>query len=244
MARLSSLLVLLFIFNLLTSAAWDGSIGRKAPEREVLISPTGINSSPQDVKSAVLQGITSYLNQFEGTCFRKAISIGDPAKFTAAIGKSMNRIIVGAEGQKMIKEKSPNAQSFHYTYKLIGMTADMVFPFDPGTIDPGEDGYKNRQTMMHEMTHHIEWLNGVKESSKDAWGNKNPRSELNTDYQDGVVDILKNLVALEDLLKSKKSTMGILISRWQGIESRLRELETGSAAGKHLPKAAEEALRW
>jgi hypothetical protein len=239
---ISYLLVFLLGFNQAATVAAAGNFESRRPERSaVSFSRQGensfleISSLPADVKDSVLQGITDYLNIYKGTCFGDKFSIGDPDKFKAAIGKNINRFVVGADGAKMIKEKSPSAKSFHFTYKLIGMTADLVFPFDPATIPAGDGGYFNRQTMMHEMTHHIEWLNGVKESSKDVFGNENPRSERNTNYQDNAVNTLRQLAQTEENLKNGSSTIADELTRWRIVETTLRELEAGSSAGANPP---------
>lgn len=196
----------------------------------------------QDVKDAIIREITDYVNQYQDNCFGKAVKLGDPAKFKAAIDKSMNRFYVGAEGQKRIKELSPNAEAFHHTYRLIGLTADLVFPFDPRSIPAGVSGYKNRQTMMHEMTHHIEWLNGVKESSKTVLKYENPRSERNTNYQDNVVNNLKQLVQIEKNLADNKSTIAEELTRYRLVETNLHDLERGSSAGGTPPDMNLETM--
>lgn len=198
------------------------------------------------IKPAIIREVATYLNQFDGTCFGKVISLGEISKFSSALEKNVNHYYVGEEGKKRIKELSPNAESFHHTYKLIGMTADFAFPFDPANLEPFESsaeqkGYKNRQTMMHEVTHHIEWLNGVKESSKTVLRYENPRSERNTNYQDFVVNALANWAKSEALLKKDRDPLQYLTT-WKTLEKSLNELEKGSAAKGNLPDANLEEM--
>jgi hypothetical protein len=91
-------------------------------------------------------------------------------------------------------KNSPKAASSHYA---SGGSADIIFPFDPR--DPAIT-MKQRQRMMHEMTHHIDWLKGAKDPSKEKkWVpspgrtarlivTPNPHSERNADYQDRVIN--------------------------------------------------------
>lgn len=200
-----------------------------------------------DIKSSVVEGINTYLNQFNGTCFAKAISLGDSAKFSAALNKNINRYYVGKAGEERIKEMSPDAKSFHHTYKLIGMTADLVFPFDPQNLplfqsSTNNEGYLNRQTMMHEATHHIEWLNGVKESSKTILGYKNPRSERNTDYQDFVINALVDWRETEAKIIDKREDLPNALNKWKIFEETLAKLEKGSAAAANPPDANLQVL--
>ncbi|MBX7170547.1 MAG: FecR domain-containing protein [Pyrinomonadaceae bacterium] len=198
------------------------------------------------IKPAIVKEVATYLNQFDGTCFGKVISIGEISKFSSALEKNVNHYYVGEEGKKRLKELSPNAESFHHTYKLIGMTADFAFPFDPANLEPFESsaekkGYKNRQTMMHEVTHHIEWLNGVKESSKTVLGYENPRSERNTNYQDFVINALAKWAKSEELLKKDHNPLQYL-TPWKTLEKSLDELEKGSAAKGNLHDANLEEM--
>jgi hypothetical protein len=217
-------------------------------------------ASPQasdPVKEAIIKEITAYFDQFKGACFAdKTFSIGDPDKFKTKISEKLDEIIVGQKGAAEIAKMAPNALAYHNAGKVGWVfTKDwvqLVFPFDPQAIAPGEAGYANRQTMAHELTHHIEWTIGRKELSKivDPKTKKkidNPRSERNTNYQDLVVDQLWNLMILEDpkktnpLRKSKtpkessSPIMGESIRDWQAVETELDKLKKGSGAGKHPP---------
>jgi len=192
-------------------------------------SPAIAQGQPKDpLKAAIAREITAYLSQFKTNCFADPISIGDPNRFIAAMDKSINRIIVGAEGKKRIAEMAPSSQSFHHTWNYIGQTADIVFPFDPMNIPPGAAGFKNRQTLVHEFTHHVEWLNNVKQSSD---GGKNPASERNTNYQDGVVNALRQISSIEAAVGGNTS-MGKMIMTWQSAENAICTLESGKPNGK------------
>jgi tetratricopeptide (TPR) repeat protein len=90
-----------------------------------------------------------------------------------------------------------------------------------------------RQTMMHEMTHHIEWLKGIKESSRSLLGAENPRSERNTNYQDYVINALARWKTVEDEIKDKNKKRSLMegLSAWKDLIDALNDLEAGSAAG-------------
>jgi hypothetical protein len=220
-------------------------------------------ASPQvndSVKEAIIKEITAYLDQFKGACFAyDTFSIGDPGVFKAKISERLNEIIVGQQGAAEIAIKAPKSLGYHNAgQKGIVWKDDwvqLVFAFDPQTIAQGEAGYANRQTMMHELTHHIEWLKGRKQLSKieDPKTKKkidNPISERNTNYQDQVVNLLWELIVMGDPQKSnpsrKKQTrpsiMGEYISDWQAIETELGKLQKGSSAGNHPPDKDLKAL--
>ncbi len=179
------------------------------------------------IKTAITREITAYLEQFEDTHFGSVISIGDPAIFADKINQNVNLIYIGKNGACLIRKNSPNAESYHHTWKVIGQTANIVFPFVPDSAMSN----KQRQTLMHEMTHHIEWLLGVKESSKTVLGYENPRSERNTNYQDFVVNALVDWKKTENLIRDKKEDLPNAIQAWKTLEEKLTELEKGSAAG-------------
>ena len=168
--------------------------------------------SGDPVKEAIIKELYAYFDQFKGACFAAGtFSLGDPEIFKAKIGEKLNEIIVGQKGAAEIAKMAPKSLGYHNSgeYGLFwkAVWVQLVFSFDPQTIPPGEAGYTNRQTMAHELTHHIEWLEGRKELSKivDPKTKKkidNPRSERNTNYQDRVVNQLWDLMVLEDPKKS------------------------------------------
>lgn len=236
---ISLLLIFLLAFNSQVFLAISGS--QKSPRRANVFSPRVEtvddslieNDLPlpqqQDVKAAVIREVTTYLNQFKGTCFGREISIGDPAKYQAAINKSIYEIIVGDKGVELVN-KRPDSQAYHDDTGWSGLLmANIVFPFDPNKLEE-KKAYENRRTMAHELTHHMEYLKGVKIKGK-------PRSERNTDYQDGVVRVLKNLVQTEALLKDGRTTIGEELTRWGNVETQLRKLEAEGAGG--IPPDAE-----
>ena len=206
-------------------------------------------ASPQGadpIKEAIIKEVAAYLEQFKGACFAdETFSIGDPEVFKAKISEKLNEIIVGEQGVAEIAKNAPKSLAYHNagTKGLVWKSdwVQLAFAFDPQTIAPGKAGYTNRQTMMHELTHHIEWLNGKKHLSKiaDPKTNKkidNPISERNTNYQDQVVDQLGKLVVLGDPKRgSGPSIMGESIRDWQAFETELSKLKKGSSAGKHPP---------
>lgn len=213
------------------------------------------------LKKAMAKEITDYINQFQNTKFGKVIKLGDPAKYQDAINKNINKIYFGPEGAKRMKELAdkgylhrtwlwltdgkelpPKGQATHHTWKGIGLTADLVFEFDPRTLPDGPSGKKHRQTMMHEISHHLEWLKGIKESSSTWLGYDNPISERNTNYQDAVIDKLWNLMRIEQLLEEKRSNIAEVLAQWRDIEMSLHDLETGGAAGQHPPDMGLESL--
>jgi hypothetical protein len=216
-------------------------------------SPMASPQGNDPVKEAITKEITAYLDQFKGACFADApFSIGDPKVFEAKISEKMNEIIVGQKGAAEIALKAPKSLGYHNSAEKGIIWKDywvqLVFAFDPQAIPQGGAGYANRQTMMHEMTHHIEWLIGRKQLSKieDPKTKKkvdNPMSERNTNYQDQVVNLLWELIVLGDPQKSnpsrKKQTrpsiMGEYISVWQAVETELGKLQKGSSAGNHPP---------
>ena len=224
-------------------------------------------ASPQGndpVKEAIIKEITAYLEQFKGACFADdSFSIGDPEVFKAKISEKLDEIIVGEQGASEIAKNAPKSLAYHNAAQkgIVWKTdyVQLVFAFDPQTIAQGEAGYTNRQTMMHELTHHIEWLKGRKHLSKivDPKTNKkidNPISERNTNYQDRVVNQLWNLIILGDPTKvnpsrksktsreSGPSIMGESIRDWQAFETEMALLKKGSSAGKHLPDKDLQAL--
>ncbi len=228
---------------------------------------TQAQASPQagdPVKEAIIKEITAYLDQFKGACFAdETFSIGKPEIFAAKIGEKLNEIIVGQQGAAEIAKMAPKSLGYHnageYGLFLKAAWVQLVFSFDPQTITPGEAGYTNRQTMAHELTHHIEWLIGRKELSKivDPKTKKkidNPRSERNTNYQDRVINQLWDLMVLEDPKKSnpmrksktpkesRSPIMGESIRDWQAIETELGKLKKGSSAGNHPPDDDLKAL--
>ncbi len=179
------------------------------------------------IKAAITNQITTYLKQFDGTIFGSVVSIGDPAIFAAKIKEKMNLIYIGANGRCLLGKYSPKAQSYHYSWKVIGRSADMVFPFVPTSSTTNTQ----QQTLMHEMTHHIEWLNGVKQGSTEWIVFENPASERNTNYQDFVVNALIQWKKTEDLIKDKRESLPSAIHSWKILEETLTDLEKGTAAG-------------
>ncbi len=219
-ARVSSENVLSNTFLGNAHLKWEisGEFGRRLPIVHLL---------PKDVNASVIREVTTYLGQFEGKCFAENTSIGDPRKFEAAINRNIYRIIVGTEAIALVN-KRPDSQAYHDSTGFSGqLLANIVFPFDPDSLKI-EDAFKKRQTMVHELTHHIEWLNGVKADEK-------PMSERNTDYQERVVDALKDLAQIEEDLKSNESTVENLLADYRAFETRMRELEAGGAADGNLP---------
>lgn len=213
------------------------------------------------LKKAMSKEIADYIDQFQNTQFGKVVKIGDPAKYQDAINKNINKIYFGPEGAKRMKELAdkgylhrtwlwlsggkelpPKGQATHHTWKGIGLTADLVFEFDPRSLPEGPNGKKHRQTMMHEISHHLEWLKGIKESSSTLLGYDNPISERNTNYQDAVIDKLWHLMQMEQLLKEGRLNIAEALTRWRDIEMSLHALETGSAAGQHPPDMGLESL--
>lgn len=208
----------------------EGSAMEKVGEKPELKEPLPPASEPQsDIKSAMLKEINAYINQFDGTCFGKYISVGDPELFRAGANNGL-RLIVGEEGAKLIKARK-ESRAYHYTWDYMRWitAADIVFPFDPRNLskDPNKR-FEQRQTMFHEMTHHLEWLSGVKIKEK-------PRSDRNCDYQDQVVNRLHKWADTEKLILSKKATPESQFIMWQDLWRTLRELEAGDAAGGILP---------
>jgi hypothetical protein len=214
------------------------------PMREIELAKEKLAAEQETeaVKQAILKEITDYLNQFQGTKFGKAIKLGDPEKFKAAIDKNINRVYVGQAGKDRIKALSPDALAFHHTWRGIGLTADLVFPFDPRSLPDGKESAEHRKTMMHEMSHHLEWLKGRKEGKEDIWGNKNPLAERNTNYQDAVIDALKDLAKIESELESGKLSVIEALGRWASFEQRMHELEIGASADGTPPDMALESI--
>jgi len=204
-------------------------------------------AEPPSLRQEIIKQITLYLNQFQNACFSKApgFSVGDPNKYLKAINNNLNYIYIGVQGEARILKLSPESKpnAIHHTYSdehflskvYRFQVADLIFPFDPRNIPAGEAGYKNRQTLMHEMTHHIEWIAGVKGSEKQF-------SERNTNYQDFVVNKLIELVKIENELNNKKKTVGKALLDWQAFEKNLREAEGGSCAGGNPPDADLDTL--
>jgi len=201
--------------------------------------PQTLGQSDDSIMAAVIRGIGTYLEQLNGACFSKDISLGTLDLFQAAINDRVETIIVGQVGQDWLAANSPGAKSSHYTWRAGGTTADLIFPFDPRS--PGLT-MKNRQSMMHEMTHHIEFLNRVKEASTSLLGTRNPHSERNTQYQDEVVDALGKWKEIEDSIKSKEKTLMQGLSMWKDLENVLSEREAGSAAGGNRPDGNLESM--
>lgn len=193
---------------------------------------SGTKNTLADVKTSVIREITAYLNQFKGTCFGDHVSIGDPEKYKVAINRNIYRIIVGQEGIDLVNQR-PDSQAYHDDTGFSGLLmANIVFPFDPDKLE-AKKIYENRRTMAHELTHHMEYIKGVKIGGK-------PRSERNTDYQDKVVGTLKTLVQTESLLKDGRSNIAEELSRWGQVETDLRKLETEGFEGIPPDKTLED----
>ncbi|MBP6001804.1 MAG: tetratricopeptide repeat protein [Pyrinomonadaceae bacterium] len=189
------------------------------------------------IKAAVIAGIRSYLSTIEGTCFSSEFSIGDISKFEAAVNSKINRIIVGTEGAAWLKANSPGANSSHYAWRGIGMTADIIFRFDPRSPSLS---FTQKQTMMHEVTHHIEWLNGVKQPSKyvtpiTGTVTKNPASERNTNYQDRAINAIAAWAKVDRGIKEKKISLGQGLAVWKDLETELLAAEKGDADTGNKP---------
>ncbi len=190
-----------------------------------------VGSSRADVKSAVLAGIKSYLDQMNGTCFESGgFSIGNYDKFVAALNKSLKGIVVGKDGAAWLAKNSSGANSSHASPWLMG-GASIYFRFDPQK----PISMASRQTMMHEVTHHIEWLNSVKQASKvkdPKTGEmvNNPASERNTEYQDRVTDALVRWFAHDIALSKQEVPLGTAISAWKDVEKALKKGENGEFA--------------
>lgn len=193
--------------------------------------------SDSSVQAAMLAEIEAYLNQFKGkkSCFGDYISLGDIGLFSTAVYSRL-RLIVGEKGAALVNKRK-DSKAYHDSEIRIGDVASssppyiarLVFPFDPRNLSgkPLEHS-KQQQTMMHEMTHHMEWLAGVKPNNK-------PRSERNTNYQDQVIDLLGKWVLVEKNIMEGKTDAECQFVPWQNLWRRLRQLEAGDAAGGFAP---------
>jgi hypothetical protein len=183
-----------------------------------------------------MRGVDQYLHRFDQTTFGKAISLGDPMLFDAASRKNLTQVIDGATG-KALCDARPKGGANGYHSSSLG-SAEIAFPFETATPDT-KTSWKNRQTMTHEMTHHIEWLNGSKRWY--TWTG----SERNTLYQDRVTDLLGNWSVAEARLTDPNSqdTAADMLFRWQQFEDGLRALEQGSSeTGGYPPDANLDQL--
>ncbi|MBK9215393.1 MAG: hypothetical protein IPM59_07295 [Chloracidobacterium sp.] len=184
-----------------------------------------VEVSRADIKSAVLAGIKTYLEQMKGTCFESGgFSIGDYDKFVAALNRNIQEIVVGNDGSAWLVKNSSGANSSHYDPWGSMGDAYIYFRFDPRK----RIGMPSRQTMLHEVTHHIEWLNGVKQASN---GGANPASERNSEYQDKVTDALVPWFAHDIALSKQELPLGTAISAWKEVEKALKKGENGDFAG-------------
>lgn len=189
---------------------------------------------------AVVSEITRYTQQFAGNKFAEAVKIGDPKVFTAASATNVNRVVVGPEGKKLADARPGGGSKAYHNGGL--WSADLVFPFVPGAEPDPRKRRKQQQTMMHEMTHHIEWINGVKgRGPTTLFGmtvrNGAPGAERNTAYQDQAVDLLRSWARYEQGVVTGTWTPEETVKNWRSFEARLKELESGSAANGHPPDA-------
>jgi hypothetical protein len=215
------------------------------------ISPTQFPTNPGDaikggsptlpheqteIKIAIIHEITELMNRYQNTCFGKKLKFGEPAKFDEAIFKKINFIYVGKAGTKRIKETGGDPIARHHSYPSdSGEIADLMFPFDPRDIPAGKDGDEKRKTLMHEMTHHIEFIKGIKESSYTGTIKKDLKSERNAEYQSGVFSLMKTLLEIEEWLAKPKSNIADFLVRFGQVEIGLHKLERGSDAGGYPP---------
>ncbi|MEI9478646.1 MAG: C39 family peptidase, partial [Deltaproteobacteria bacterium] len=180
------------------------------------------------IKAAMLAEIEAYLDQFKGTCFGKYISIGDIELFRAGAYKRL-RLIVGKEGAKLVKARG-KGEAYHESFSdsiLYETVCNLALAFDPR--DPKSHNTSNRRTMMHEMSHHLEWIAKVKTDEE-------PRANRNCYYQDHVITLLGDLAGIEKMIMERKFEPACNFTAWQKLSKELRELkENGTAAGGVVP---------
>ncbi len=213
-------------FGLLAGA---GNDGRASIEIESLAANR--RGGDDGIKAAVIEGIRIYLSQIEGSCFASEFSIGNISKFEAAVNTKVNKFIVGQAGADWLKANSPSANSSHYAWRGVGRTADIIFRFDPRDANLS---MTQRQTMMHEVTHHIEWLKGVKLPSSyktpiTGTVTRNPSSERNTEFQDQAINAIVKWIEFDKGIKEKRMPLGQGMAAWKDLESALLQLEKGTA---------------
>lgn len=195
-----------------------------------------VSPAQTDIRVAVLAGIKTQLDQQNGTCFEQGgFSIGNYDKFAAAINRNMEEIVVGKPAIAWLKANSSSANSSHYAPWGGYGDAYIYFQFDPRTKITSTA----RQTMLHEMTHHIEYLNNLKQDSrkKDPKTGKvvnNPASERNTEYQDQVTAALVKWFKHDQALMKKELPLGTALSAWKSVERVLIDGEIGKFAGGNL----------
>ncbi len=213
-------------------------------------APTVTTTDP--TKLAILKALEEYFNQFSDACFAKerTFSLGEKDLYARALERQIGKIIFGVAGEKYIKDMGSDAIALHHSWNIdvIEFNANIALRFDPTNLAPLPRDYRNRQTLAHEITHHMEFLEGVKESSTG-----NPRAERNTEYQDHIVDLLWQLYVIEDPTRIARvpirqktdikpavkvlrpKSMGDKIFHWQNIESDIAAFLKGSAAGGNPP---------
>ena len=170
------------------------------------------------VSDTVALAVEEYIRRFEGnTCFGQVVKLGDPAIYHAAARNQLT-IQDGVIGNLVTGKRAQGSHS-------DGTWATNGWIYLPWRVKTIGDDRKKQQTLWHEMTHHIEWLTGRKQSGNDR----------NTGYMDEVSNAFNGWRKHELDVKEGRQTPEGARAIWKHLLQNLRDLEGGSAAGGQPP---------
>lgn len=170
-------------------------------------------TDPQ-MRQRVWNRIEKVLNRYQGYSFNRAVKIGDPAKFRAALNLadieiSMVKLMKGGGSQG--KAVPPGK----YT------RAKLLIMRDPLDVYPDTHSVKDFDfTMYHETIHLVEYMNGDKDGSED-W------NERHAEYFEGLLYRLDELKKIEDKSRNSGISNETLIQNWERFKQKFKKGQAG-----------------
>ncbi len=159
-----------------------------APQPPGIAGGTPQLDRPDTVNESAARHINDYLGQYKGSAFSNVVKLGNAEIYRNAVTNNVNiKVGTGVTGSR--------AQGSHEV-RGFGMNNVIHVPFDPSR--PLTSSQK--QTLHHETTHQIEWLNGFQQNAGVS-GTMPGYKERNTAYMDRVVGALTHWARTERHLR-------------------------------------------
>ncbi len=173
-----------------------------------------------NIKDSAYNLIKQFIEQYNGTEFSKAISLGDLQKFRNAID-SVKIVVDPSIAGKDLALYDPNT----LTIKVIE---------DPANVSFHNSGYNLAESLWHETVHRIEDING------DFGRIPNPDyDERNVEY---MAEIIKNALSILNIMEKQKDTLSKeqLKTRWNAFLTA----EANALKGKKYPVDINVLKKW
>lgn len=204
-----------------------GSVAQPRP----VSPPPATAAKPTDTAGAIAGGVEDVINSLRDSCFSRfrVARLGDVGTFRSALATKL-KIETGTTGKLMTRLQGSNGSH----WGIHGdPTASMYLPFDPATTKLTD---KNKVTLWHELTHHLEWLHG---NHGDPRFSMKGFQERNTAYMERVAEALSMWKNYEAQFADGRRSPDVASDRtmWESFKRRMRELERGQATSNE--KGAE-----